>query len=404
MNWDDKIAQVQKSLKAEALDGWLIADFRKSNDLACRFLGMPEELMLTRRLYYWIPQEGSPIKLVHSIEAHVLDKLPGKKVCYRRWQELEHQLKQILGPCKRVAMEYSPRNAIPYLAKVDAGTVELVRSFGPEVHSSANILQAASSVLSPEQAQSHFYATSVLDGAVNAAWDWIAEHLQQDKALTDYQVQQFIMQRFAEADCITEGEPIVAVNGDAADPHYTPSAQQQVPIRKGDFVLIDLWCKKSAPGAIYGDICRVGVAAAQPTKKQQEVFDVVHKAQATAFALVESRCRQAQDVHGWEVDKAARDVIEAAGYGDYFTHRTGHNIYVNDHGDGAHIDNFETQDKRKLLPSTCFSIEPGIYLPGEFGVRLEYDVYIHPDRRVEITGGQQDSIRCLVGHAVKSSD
>ncbi len=388
------IAAIQKNLSQLQLDGWLIYDFRKANDLACRLLKIPEEQMLTRRFFYWIPQKGNPVKLVHAIEQHVLDHLPGDRRTYHRWQQLESRLSELLNGARRVAMEYSPKNALPYLSKVDGGTLDLVRSFGPEVVSSGSLLQAASSVMTEAQVASHFEAADILDRTVAEAWDHIRDHLSVGKKLTDYDVQQFILQRFSDADCATSGAPIVAVNGDSADPHYVPDRDHQVVIKEGDFVLIDLWCKRREPNAIYGDICRVGVVG-RPTEKQNMIFHIVQQAQQAALDLIRERCAAKQSVRGYEADQAARDVIEAAGYGEFFTHRTGHNIFVNDHGDGAHLDNFETKDDRILLPGTCFSIEPGIYLPEEFGVRLEYDVYIDHALKVHVTGGTQSSIELL---------
>jgi Xaa-Pro aminopeptidase len=336
-----------------------------------------------------------PIKIVHRIEAGSLDHLPGEIVVYLSWQSLENLLSHLLKDVKTVAMEYSPRNAIPYVSKVDGGTLELIRSFDVDVVSSADLLQQYSSVWSDEQFQSHLYATEVLEEAVADAWELIAACLKENEEITEYDVQQFILSEFDAKGCITDHAPICAVNGNAANPHYVPTLEASTTIKLGDFVLIDLWCKKNSPKATYGDITRVGVAAAAPTSRQKEIFAIVKEARNSATALVEERFARKEPVMGWEVDATARKVIEDAGYGEYFIHRTGHNIDEIGHGDGANIDNLETQDCRHILKGTCFSIEPGIYLPGEFGVRLEYDVYVHQDGAVQVTGGVQEEIVCI---------
>lgn len=293
-------------------------------------------------------------------------------------------------------MEYSPRNAIPYISKVDAGTVDLIRSFGIEVVSSADLLQVSTSVWDEEQLQLHLEAAEVLDHAVGKAWDLIAYSLKSRIPISEYDVQQFILAEFERQHCICEDPPICAVNAHAANPHYTPDAHSNVFIKADDFILIDLWCKKKGPRAVYADITRVGVAAAEATTKQQHIFNIVRNARDAAMELLTNRFSQGIPIMGWEVDQACRDIIQAVGYAEFFTHRTGHNIGERDHGDGANIDNFETKDTRLLLPKTCFSIEPGIYLPGEFGIRLEHDVYVEADgRSVRITGGLQKEIICL---------
>lgn len=377
---------VQKAIRKAGVDGWLLYDFRHNNELACRFLGLGPEVMLTRRFFYWIPATGTPQKIVSVIEPHHLDHLAGDNLIYHSWQQLEKYIAHVLTGHRTVAMEYSPRNGNPYVSKVDAGTVELVRALGVEVVSSANILQQVTGLWDEEKLRLHREAARVADRVVEEAWQWIASGLR-----TDYGVQQYILERFAEAGCITEGAPICAVNADSADPHFCPTAATAKSIRSGDFVLIDLWCKKDVSRATYADICRVGVCG-QPTAKQQTIFGIVKHARDAATQLVRERFAAAKPLMGWEVDQAARDVIDAAGYGEHFTHRTGHNIDESDHGDGTHLDNLETQDRRLLLPRTCFSIEPGIYLPGEFGVRLEYDIYVHEDGHIEINGGVQEEL------------
>lgn len=378
MDFSSRLHSIQQSLQKASWDGWLLYDFRKTNDLACRFLEIPHNKMCTRRFFYWIPARGNPIKIVHRIESHVLEHLPGESVLYSSWSELDGQLK-ILEGLKKIAMEYSPRNSIPYVSKVDAGTVDLVRSFGVEVVSSADLLQQYTSVWSPDQLESHLVATNVLEEAVAKAWKLIGKAVAEKKKISESDVQQFLLDEFERRGCFAEEPPICAVNAHAADPHYSPSPPTATLIKPNDFVLIDLWCKQKKPQAVYSDITKVGVVAAKPTVQQQKIFNLVKEARDAAMTLLQQRLQAGKPIMGWEVDQACRDVIEKAGFGPYFTHRTGHNIGERDHGDGANIDNFETQDRRLLLPGTCFSIEPGVYLPGEFGVRLEHDVYLEPD-------------------------
>lgn len=385
-----QIEQAQPYLKENHLDGWLLYDFRGNNELARHFLGLRGGLLTTRRFFYWIPVEGEPVKLVHAIEGHILDALPGSKKSYSSWQSLEKELGAILKGVRRAAMEYSPRNAIPYVSLVDGGTVDLVRSFGVEVVSSADFLPHFTAVLTEKEIASQIRAAKALDQIVTGAWEWIKNHLEQ---VTEYDVQQKIASDFKQLGLMTDHNPIVAVGAHSADPHYSPEKEGSSPIRKGDFILIDLWAKEKE--GIYGDITRVGIAAKEATAKQQKIFAIVRKAQKAAVDLVRERFSQKKRIEGWEVDEAARTVVRGAGYGEFFIHRTGHSIEAALHGSGAHMDNLEMHDVRPILPGTCFSIEPGIYLPGEFGVRLELDLLIHKDGKVEITGGEQETIHCL---------
>lgn len=386
-----KIEKVQKLLEQNGLDGWLLYDFRRSNSIAVDLLSIVPETHLTRRLFYWIPKKGDPVALVHQVEAHVVSHLAGEKRTYSAAKELDVQLQTLLKHSEKIAMEYSEKCNIPTLSKVDAGMVEKIRSMGVEVVTSGTFLQYLLCEWSDEQLQLHRQAGKVLDEVAARTWDWIAGKLKKEQSLNEYDVQQFILGQIHEAGCVMEGEPICGVNKHSAMPHYAPSKQGSAKIQKGDWILIDLWCKKKVPGSVYGDITRVAVADSTPTGRQEEIFGLVSEAQKRSTALVESRVQAGKEVRGFEVDHVAREVIEKAGFGKYFTHRTGHNIHEEDHGPGANIDGFETHDDRLLIPRTCFSIEPGIYLPDEFGVRLEYDVYLHP-HKIEINGGVQDSI------------
>ena len=313
---------------------------------------------------------------------------------YSAWKLFESHLKEVLQGKKTIAMEYSPRGAIPTASKVDGGMLDLVREQGVNVVSSASFLQNFTCVWTDEQYMMHKEAAEVLDTIAMTTWGWIRDRLKQDEQITEYTVQQYILTEMKKHKCVMEGAPICGVNQNSANPHYNPQMKGCRSIKKGDFILIDLWCKRDLPRAVYADITRVAVAGA-PTKRHQEIFQIVRNAQKAGTDLVRERVQKRKEVRGAEVDDACRKVIVDAGYGDYFTHRTGHNIHMDDHGPGANIDGFETLDDRLLIPKTCFSIEPGIYLPKEFGVRLEYDIYINENHSIEVTGGIEDKLFVL---------
>lgn len=392
---EEKIKRVQSLLEKENIDGWLIYDFQKRNALACEFLEIPSSLFLTRRLFYWIPAKGKPVKIVHATEVHTLDEFPGETKAYFKRETLFDELSLILKNKTCVAMEYSPNNSIPYVSFVDGGTLEWVRSMGPEVVSSASFIQEFTSVLTDKQRTSHLEAADILDKTVESAWDFISERLKEKKKVSELDVKEFIALKLERSGCVFEGGPICAVNENCSDPHYVPTLEKHKEIQEKDFILIDLWAKKKEEGSIYADICRVGVADRSPTDEQKKIFDLVKKAQETATNLVRQRFSHKDSLKGWEVDASARNVIEESGYGKYFVHRTGHNIHTRDHGPGTHMDSLETFDDRRVLAKTCFSIEPGIYLP-HFGVRLEYDVFVTEEGEVEISGGIQHEIKCLL--------
>jgi Xaa-Pro aminopeptidase len=395
MSWPAIIQDVQSHLVKGKINGWLLYDFQCINPLARKFLQIPPEELTTRRFFYWIPARGEPVKILHRIEPHVLSHLPGKECFYLAWQQLHEQLKTTLQGVKTLAMEYSPNQAIPTLSKVDGGLIDLIRSFSIEVVSSATFLQYYTCVLDEEQLQLHEEAAIFLDHVVAQAWDKIRAALVAKQSINEYQVRMFIAEQMEKNGFTTEALPICAVNAHSADPHFEPTEKNAAVIKRGDFILIDLWCKKNHPKAIYGDITRVGVADRAPTEKQQQIFSLVRAAQVAATKYVQTRYAAKQPLKGYEVDRVCRGVIEKGGFGPYFLHRTGHNIYTQDHGPGANIDSLETVDERELIPHTCFSIEPGIYLPGEFGVRLEYDVYLGDGGVAKVTGGSQESILCL---------
>jgi len=384
---DLKIDEVQAMLRGEGLDGWLFFDFRGSDPLAYRILGLDLTDFSTRRWYYFIPTEGAPAGLVSRVEPHRLDPLPGRKVSYLSWWELEERLQELLGSSKRIAMQYSPGNGLPYVSRVDAGTVELVRRFGPEVVSSADLVQTFEAVWTPSQWASHQRAARGVRETVEEAFAYVRKNSPgaEGTELTEYEVQQFILGRFRDRGLTTHHPPIVAVNAHSAVPHYGPTEKGSALIRPGDFILIDLWAKEAQPGAVYADITWTAFLGRDVPARHQKIFLLVARARDAAISFVENRFREGRPLYGYEIDRAARQVIEDAGYGGVFLHRTGHSIGEEVHGNGANIDDLETRDGRRILPHTCFSIEPGIYLENEFGVRSEVNVYVTPTEAV-VTG------------------
>jgi Xaa-Pro dipeptidase len=380
------IPAIQAALRQFGFDGWLLCDFRGSNVLAQRVLGLSPANVGSRRYFYSIPAQGEPRKLVHRIEQGALDHVPGTKTVYLRWQELEAGLRQLIGGMKTVAMEYSPKNGIPYVAKIDAGTVELVRSIGVDVVSSGDLIQLFEATWDDDQERSHFDAAVHTDSAYARAWRFIATRVREMGSVEERDVQAEIMRHFAEHDMETYSPPIVAVGPHSGNPHYETGSGEGTLIREGDFVLIDLWAKMKRPRAVYSDLTRVGFVGKTAPEKYTKIFQIVAKARDAAIEKVRSAFAAGRPIQGWEVDRTARDVISAAGYADQFAHRTGHSIGQEVHGNGANMDDIETHDTRLILRRTCFSIEPGIYLP-EFGVRLEVDVYVDAAGKVHITGG-----------------
>jgi len=305
-----------------------------------------------------------------------LDQLPGEPVYYVSWEQQRDLLKGLLKGCRRIAMQYSPMNAVPYVSRVDAGTIELIRSFGIEVVSSADLIQCFEAVWTDRQLESHQYAASALRRIVDEAFDHVREAVSKGRRLTESGLQQFILSRIHEAGMITSSAPIVAVDGHSADPHYGPAAESSAMIERDNLLLIDLWAKQAQIGSVYADITWTAYTGSQVPAKQRDVFDLVRQGRDAAVEFVHSRIKGGRAPFGYEVDAVCRSVIEAAGYGSHFVHRTGHSIGEEVHGNGANIDGLETHDTRRLMPRTCFSIEPGIYLPGEFGIRSELDVYV----------------------------
>jgi Xaa-Pro aminopeptidase len=324
---------------------------------------------------------------VHRVEPHHLDALPGRKLAYSRWTEQSAELRTLLGGARSIAMQYSPECAVPYVAMVDAGTVELVRSAGVEIRSSADLVQLFEAKWSDAQLESHLEAGRRMDRIRGEAFDIIRQRL--SSGITEWDVRMFLRRRFEEEGLITDHGPIVAVNANASNPHYEPGAQRHSPITAGDLVLIDMWAKLKQPDSVYYDITWTGYCGSSPPDRVQNVFQVVTEARDKGIEAVISGTAQ----RGYQVDDAARSHIETNGFGEYFIHRTGHSIGTNVHGAGANMDNFETHDVRRILPRTCFSVEPGIYLP-EFGIRSEVNVYVGEDR-ARVTGEVQRQLVIL---------
>ncbi len=383
------LGAIQSALREAKLDGWFFYDHHRRDPIAYRILKIAPK-MCTRRWYYLIPAEGEPAKLVHRIESGNLDGLPGDKHEYSSWNEQRAHLKQILAGKKTVAMQYSPLNDIPYVGLVDAGTVELVKSLGVEVVSSADLVQLFESRWSAEALAMHLEAGKAVHAIIRNGFEMIREAVRAGKAIGEYDVQQEMVRLFGIHGIEADEPPNVSVNANSSDCHYFPTKSSSLPIRAGDFVLMDVWAKVKKPGAVYFDITWTGFVGERVPRRYTEVFDVVREARDAAIELVRRAMREGRPLRGYQVDDAARGVITRHGFGDYFVHRTGHSIGEDIHGTGANMDDFETRDDRRIIPATCFSVEPGIYLP-EFGVRSEVNVYVE-ERDARVTGEIQDAV------------
>jgi len=389
------LAGIQKSLGEHGLDGWLLYDFRGSNPIARAVIGFDEKQIGTRRWFYLIPREGEPVALLHVIEPHALAGAPGRAVLYRSWKELESLLKLHLAGRKRVAMEYSPGAAIPYVSRVDAGTVEMVRAAGPEVVSSADLVQIFEARWTSEQKALHDRAAEGCVRAKNEAFALVRARLEGGVPVKESEVQAFISARFDAFSLYTHHPCIVAVNEHASDPHFeTAPGSHDREIKKGDVLLIDFWAKvANDPRAVYYDATWMGYCGSDVPARVREVWEAVKGARDAAIAFVQEGVAAGRSLHGYEVDDVSRGYIEARGFGPYFLHRTGHSIGYEVHGNGVNIDNLETRDQRRIVPGVCFSIEPGVYLP-EFGVRSEIDMFVG-EGQAEVTGDIQRELLLL---------
>jgi Xaa-Pro aminopeptidase len=389
------LRRIQEALRERDLGGWLFCDFHNRDHLAYRILGLDATRMTTRRWFYYIPARGVPKKLVHSVEKGKLDPLPGSMIVYLPWEQLHAGLKKILGTPKRIAMQYSPKNNIPAVSMVDAGTVELVRSLGHKVVSSADLVQLFEAVIDEYGYRLHREAGILVDRIRAEAFARISDGVRSGNGVSEYDITQFILRRFTEEGLTTADAPIVGSNEHPADPHFESKPENNRPFKAGDTVLIDLWAKKDVPGGIYYDITWSGFIGDTPPEEYRKIFSVVVNARDAAVAFVKERFAKGKPCAGWEVDDVCRAVVRKAGYGKLFVHRTGHSIGEETHGNGGNIDNLETRDDRQLMPGCCFSIEPGIYMEGTMAVRTEINMFIRHDGVPEVTGEIQNDLVLL---------
>ena len=381
---------IQSALRERSFDAWLFYDHHHRDPIAYRVLGLRTDQMVTRRWFYVIPAQGEPRKLVHRIEAGHLDPLPGEKQVYSPWPELWEKLKSMLAPYKTVAMQYSPNNLVPYIGLVDAGTVELVRSFDKTIVSSGDLVARFEAAWTEEQIQSHYAARDSVDKVTASAFQEIGRRARSTSGTHEYEMQQWIVAAFRRENLVTEDPPIVAVNEHSGNPHFEPTGDRSARIKEGDFVLLDIWGKKNTPDAVYYDITWTGFVGSAVPERHAKVFEIVREARDAGVRTVQSAIGAKRRLAGWEVDRATRDSITQAGYGEYFVHRTGHSIGTSVHANGANMDSLETKDEREIIPNSCFSIEPGIYLP-EFGVRSEVNMLVRAGS-AEVTGKIQKEI------------
>jgi Xaa-Pro aminopeptidase len=388
------IKAIQAELRAGKIDGWLFCDHHHRDPIASHILGLGEDGMATRRWFYFIPSRGEPRKLVHRIEQGALDALAGRKNVYSGWQELQGGLRKLLSGSRKIAMQYSPENNIPYIGLVDAGTVELVRKLKKKVVTSADLVQTFEAAWTPQQLESHLEAGKIIDGIRQTAFETAAASVRDGNPLTEFELQQWILQQFHANGLTTPEPPMAAVQPNNGNPHYEPKLGASRPIRAGDLLLLDMWAKFARPGSVYYDITWVGYLGERVPDSYSKVFRIVRQARDNAIEFVKESVAKGRTIHGWEVDRIARETIRKAGYAKNFVHRTGHSIGQEVHGNGANMDGLETRDDRKIVPRTCFSIEPGIYLP-EFGIRSEVNVYVG-ERDARVTGAIQEEVLALL--------
>jgi Xaa-Pro aminopeptidase len=388
------IKAIQAEMRASKIDGWLFYDHHHRDPIAARILGLDGHGMSTRRWFYFIPSRGEPRKLVHRIEQGALDSLEGRAQVYSGWEELHKSLGKLLGSGRTIAMQYSPENNIPYIGLVDAGTIELVRKLKKKVVTSADLVQKFEAVWTAEQLASHLEAGATLDRIVQAAFERAASFVREGRPITEYELQQWMLGRFQTNKLTTAEPPIAAVQPNNGNPHYEPTAGASRPIRAGDLLLLDIWAKCDRPGSVYYDITWTGYLGERVPDAYARIFRIVRDARNRAIEFVSEAVAHGRPIHGWEVDRVARESIRKAGYGKYFVHRTGHSIGQDVHGNGANMDGLETRDDREIVPRTCFSIEPGIYLP-EFGIRSEVDVFVS-ESEARVTGAIQNEILALL--------
>jgi Xaa-Pro dipeptidase len=383
------IEEIQAELRSRQIPAWLFYDHHHRDAISYRILGLPESLMVSRRWFYLVPAQGEPTKLVHRIEPHHLDSLPGRKLVYAAWQSLVDTLREVLSSSPSVAMQFSPNNMIFTVSTADAGTVDLIRSFGVKVISSANLVARFEATWTEEQVRAHFDAGRAIDNIMTAVFPEIGRRVRTG-GTNEFEIQLWLVEAFKREGLIADGPPIVAVNQNSSDPHYVPTAEHSADIHEGDVVLLDVWGKKNTPGAVYYDISWTGFVGPSLPDRVREIFDIVRRSRDAGIEKVTTTIARGDNLAGWEVDKAARDVLEKVGYAKYLNNRVGHSIGTEVHGYGANMDNFESHDEREVLPNTCFSIEPGVYLP-EFGLRSEVNMLVRK-RSAEVTGRIQQEM------------
>jgi Xaa-Pro dipeptidase len=388
------IHAIQAELRANKIDGWLFCDHHHRDPIAGNILGLNGDAMATRRWFYFVPSRGEPRKLVHRIEHGTLDSLAGRKQVYSGWEELHKALRKLLSGSRKIAMQYSAENKIPYIGLVDAGTVELVRKLKKKVVTSADLVQKFEAAWTPEQLESHLEAGHIVDRIVHEAFQRTAAFVREGRPLSEYELQQWMIEQFRSENLTTAEPPIAAVQPNNGNPHYEPKLASARPIRAGDLLLLDVWAKCNRPGNVYYDITWMGYLGERVPDSYAKIFRIVRKSRNAAVDFVKDSVARGRAIHGWEVDRVARDVIGKAGYAKNFVHRTGHSIGQEVHGNGANMDSLETKDDRKIVPRTCFSIEPGIYLSA-FGVRSEVNVYV-AGREARVTGAIQEEILPLL--------
>jgi Xaa-Pro dipeptidase len=384
------VQAIQTALKTNRFDGWLFYDHHRRDPIASRILGLPANGLATRRWFYFIPAKGEPRKLVHRIEAGMLDSLPGGKQEYSSWEELHKSLGKLMKGAKTVAMQYSPENNIPYIGLVDAGTVELVRKLGRKVASSANLVQQFEAAWTDQQLELHLEAGKKIDRIIQQAFQRAGEFVREGKTLSEYDLAQWIREQFEANSLESLDGPVAAVPPNNANPHYEPKEQSSLRIRAGDLLLLDLWAKLKTPNAVYYDITWMGFLGEQVPEQYRRVFAVAKEARLRTVKFIKESVAAKKKIHGWEVDKVCRDFIKKSGYAKNFVHRTGHSIGIDVHGNGANMDGLETKDDRLIVPHTCFSVEPGIYLKA-FGIRTECNVYVG-ENEARVTGAVQEAI------------
>jgi Xaa-Pro aminopeptidase len=388
-----ELSAIQQEIRKQKLDGWLFFDHHLRDPLAYRVLGLHVAKGPTRRWYYMIPAQGEPLGMEHRIERGQLGSLPGERIAYSTWNEQLAAVRRLTAGMKRIAMQYSPMCAVPYVSNVDAGTIELVRSLGVEVATSAELIQIFEARWTPQGLESHLEAGRRVDRVRAAAFDLIRERTRNRAPLQEVEVKDFVRAEFEKAGMITDSGPIVGANANASNPHYEPSAETTSPIRRGDWVLLDMWAKLDQPDATYYDITWTAFCGDNPTDEMRNVFGVVTGGRDAGIARVKETIAAGKDLRGFEVDDAVRGFIDSRGYGSFFTHRTGHSIGQEVHGNSANMDNFETHDERQVMPWSCFSIEPGVYLPA-FGVRSEINMFVG-EGEARVTGEIQREMALL---------